>query len=109
MIRRVMTINGRRTSVRLEKGFWEALNDVAERRKMSVTQLVSEVDEGRGNGPLTGALRVAAVSYFREALNRPTSTTSLRRDGNDNYGRHQDNDRANSIQQTRYFAEQQPA
>lgn len=109
MIRRVMTINGRRTSVRLEKGFWEALADVAKRRTMTVAQLVSEVDEARGNAPLTGALRVAAVSYFREALNRPMGTSSLRRDGHDNCDRYKNNERANSSQQARYFTEQQPA
>jgi predicted DNA-binding ribbon-helix-helix protein len=93
MICRVMTINGRRTSVSLEKGFWEALDDVAKRRTMSVAQLASEVDEARGNSPLPGALRVAAVSYFREALNRPMGMSGLRQDGYDNGGHHQNNER----------------
>lgn len=70
MIRRVMTVSGRRTSLRMERGFWEALEDVARRRGLEIADLVSEIDHTRGNAPLTGALRVLAVSYFRELLHR---------------------------------------
>ncbi|MBP2307488.1 ribbon-helix-helix domain-containing protein [Azospirillum melinis] len=65
-----MTINGRRTSVRMERGFWEALEDVAQHRRLTMTDLVSQIDEGRGEAPLTRKLRVTAVSHFRELLNK---------------------------------------
>ncbi|WP_376957754.1 ribbon-helix-helix domain-containing protein [Azospirillum sp. A26] len=70
MISRAMKINGRRASVKLESGFWKALDDMARRRGISIIALISEIDRTRGTAPLTSALRVAAVSYFREALHR---------------------------------------
>lgn len=109
MIRRVMTINGRRTSVRMEKGFWEALDDVARRRGLAVADLVSEVDQVRGDNPLTGALRVRAVSYFRELLNRPAELASMCRTHHHDSGGCQDDYRTNSGQHARHLAEQQPA
>lgn len=79
-MRRVMMINGRRTSVRMEQGFWEALDDVARRRGLGLHDLVSEIDQARGNAPLTQALRVLAVSYFRELLNESPDCVSLERE-----------------------------
>lgn len=108
MIRRVMTINGRRTSVRMEKGFWEALDDVARRRGLAVADLVSEIDETRGDAPLTGALRVMAVSYFRELLHGTARPAGGRR-GNHYDSRQQDNERANHRQHIGHLPEQQPA
>ncbi|WP_377810638.1 ribbon-helix-helix domain-containing protein [Azospirillum sp. A29] len=73
-----MKINGRRTSVRLERGFWDALDDMARRRGLDIAILVSEVDQVRGDRPLVRALRVASVSYFREFLNRATDVGAAR-------------------------------
>lgn len=109
MIRRVMIINGRRTSVRMERGFWEALEDVAQHRRLAMADLVSQIDEGRGEAPLTGALRITAVSHFRELLNRPAELAGLCRSHHHDSGGHKDNDRANPGQHPRHLAEQQPA
>jgi len=78
MLCRNFVINDRRTSVRMEAEFWKALEEVARRRRMTVAALVSEVDRGRDGSPLTSALRVMAVRYFRETLNGSDATeTSL--------------------------------
>ena len=108
MIQRVMMINNRRTSVRLENGFWEALDDVARRRDLAVADLISEIDETRGDAPLTGALRVMAVSYFRELLHGTAKPAGGRR--RDHYdSRQQDNEGANRRRHAGHFPEQQPA
>lgn len=109
MMRRVMTINGRRTSVRMERGFWEALEDVAQHRRLTMTDLVSQIDEGRGEAPLTRELRITAVSHFRELLNRPAELAGLCRSHHHDGGGHKDYDRANPGQHVRHLAEQQPA
>lgn len=109
MICRVMTINGRRTSVRMERRFWEALEDVAQHRRLTMAALVSQIDERRGAAPLTRVLRITAVSHFRELLNRPADLAALCRPDHHDSGGHQDNDRANPGQQARHLAEQQPA
>lgn len=109
MIRRVMIINGRRTSVRMERGFWEALEDVAQHRRLTMADLVSQIDEGRGEAPLTRALRITAVSHFRELLNRPAELAGLCRSHHHDSGGHKDDYRANPGQHPRHLAEQQPA
>lgn len=65
MICRNLKINGRRTSVRMEQSYWDALDDVAKRRGLSMRELAAEVDSARGEGTLTDALRLTALAYFR--------------------------------------------
>nr|WP_295828336.1 ribbon-helix-helix domain-containing protein [uncultured Azospirillum sp.] len=77
MICRNLVINGRRTSIRMERGFWEALEEVARDRKLTIADLVSEADEVRSGAPLTRTLRVLAVSHFRELLNGATEAVGI--------------------------------
>lgn len=56
-----MTLEGHRTSVALEPEFWAALEQLADRRGISVTRIVGQVDAGRGDRPLASALRVYAL------------------------------------------------
>lgn len=70
MICRNLKVNGRRTSVRMEQSYWDALEDVARRRGVSVVALVAEVDLARGGGSLTDGLRLTALSYFRGLVNQ---------------------------------------
>ena len=55
--KRSVLVAGHRTSVSMEDAFWEALKELADRRGLSLNQLVAEVDEGR-SGNLSSALRV---------------------------------------------------
>ena len=52
-----MDIAGHRTSVSLEAPFWDALADIAARRKISINQLIAVIDKERA-GNLSSALRV---------------------------------------------------
>ena len=58
--KRSVLVAGHRTSVSLEDAFWEVLKELADRRGLSLNQLVAEVDEGR-LGNLSSALRVYAL------------------------------------------------
>ena len=58
--KRSVLVAGHRPSVSLEDAFWEALKELADRRGLSLNQLVAEVDEGR-SGNLSSALRVYAL------------------------------------------------
>ena len=58
--KRSVLVAGHRTSVSLEDAFWEVLKELADRRGMSINQLVAEVDERR-SGNLSSALRVYAL------------------------------------------------
>lgn len=58
-IKRSVTIAGHRTSISLEPPFWDALKELACRRKLSVNELVRKIDATRTEGAnLSSAVRV---------------------------------------------------
>jgi predicted DNA-binding ribbon-helix-helix protein len=57
-LKRSLTIAGHRTSLSLEPEFWEALRNAAALRGLSVSDLVSEIDQTRGSRNLSSAVRV---------------------------------------------------
>jgi len=61
--KRSLTIARHRTSVSLEEPFWAALADIAKAQGKSVASLVSEIDEGRSEGP-DGANLSAAIRLY---------------------------------------------
>lgn len=75
---RNVTVAGRRTSLRLEASMWEALAEIAERERLSVSNLctsikhrIDEQARARGSAPddsgvtLASAIRVFLAAYFR--------------------------------------------
>lgn len=74
-----LTVAGRRTSVRLEPLFWQALRQLAAAEGVSLNTLADRVDAVRGDGmALTAALRVVTIAYWRRrelrAVPRPVGT-----------------------------------
>lgn len=63
-----IVVEGRRTSVRLEASMWEGLQDIARRRRMTLNDLVTEIERNRDTPGLTAAIRVYIVNYYRSAL-----------------------------------------
>ncbi len=57
-LKRSLTIAGHRTSLSLEPEFWEALQQAAAARGLSVAALVNEIDQARGDRNLSSAVRV---------------------------------------------------
>jgi len=53
-----LVIAGHRTSISLERAFWEALQAIARRRQVSTAALVASLDADRGEANLSSALRV---------------------------------------------------
>lgn len=64
---RNVTVNGRRTSMRLEQEMWDALREICRREDMTVHELCSLIDDRRGLSSLTAATRVFILMYFRAA------------------------------------------
>jgi len=64
---RNVTVRGRRTSVRMERQLWDDLEGICEREGQTVSGIVTLVDDRRGDGGLTAALRIFIVSYYRAA------------------------------------------
>lgn len=57
-LKRSLTIAGHRTSLSLEPEFWDALQKAATARGLSTANLVSEIDQTRGERNLSSAVRV---------------------------------------------------
>ncbi|MEX2296646.1 MAG: ribbon-helix-helix domain-containing protein [Dongiaceae bacterium] len=64
---RNVRVAGRRTSVRLEQGFWQALDEIARREKTDVNALCDYAAKQRFGLGLTAALRLYTLLYFRTA------------------------------------------
>ncbi len=63
--KRSLTLKGHRTSISLENAFWQALQTIAEQQSKSVTNLVEEIDEHRGDTGLSTALRLYILKYYQ--------------------------------------------
>jgi predicted DNA-binding ribbon-helix-helix protein len=69
LINRNVTVNGRRTSIRLEPEMWDALEEISKREGVRVSDVVSRIDtHARQSGSgLTARVRVFVLGYFRAA------------------------------------------
>lgn len=68
LVSRNVTVNGHRTSIRLEPPMWEALSEICRREKLSIHQLASMIADRKGDETsFTAAVRVLAMTYFRAA------------------------------------------
>jgi predicted DNA-binding ribbon-helix-helix protein len=64
IVKRSVVIAGHRTSVSLEEAFWLELKLLADRRGISLNQLVGEID-GKRKGNLSSALRLHVLESLR--------------------------------------------
>jgi predicted DNA-binding ribbon-helix-helix protein len=75
LVIRNIVVAGRRTSVRLEPAMWEALREIARRRRLSLHMLVTEIARDRRASSLTAAIRVYIVDFYRTAAAAGSSPT----------------------------------
>lgn len=66
ILKRSIVVRGHKTSVSLEDEFWHALKDIASQRRMTTTELITEVDTNRQSGNLSSTLRLLVLSHYRE-------------------------------------------
>lgn len=65
-IKKSLILSGHKTSVALEKEFWEALEAIANKNNISTDALIQKIDQNDRNGSLASALRVFILSFFIE-------------------------------------------
>jgi predicted DNA-binding ribbon-helix-helix protein len=66
LVKRSFSLAGHRTSVALEKEFWDALIEIAEARGQPLSALVAAVDAERTpEQPLASSLRIFALRLQR--------------------------------------------
>lgn len=59
-------IEGHRTSVRLERDMWEALEDICERQGLGLNEMCTLVGRAHRSGGFTSSLRVFIMNYYRD-------------------------------------------
>ncbi len=59
-------IEGHRTSVRLERDMWEALEDICERERLGLNEMCTLVARAHRSGGFTSSLRVFIMNYYRD-------------------------------------------
>ena len=66
VVKRSIVVAGRKTSVSLEDTFWEALREIAHKRCMGVSELVSSINLQRERYNLSSAIRVFVFDWYRQ-------------------------------------------
>ena len=60
-----VVLDGHKTSVSLERAFWQALGEIAADRRVSLNTLIADIDRSRV-GNLSSALRLFVLAHYRE-------------------------------------------
>lgn len=75
MKKRSISIDGHRTSISLEDAFWDALQEIALQRDLSIQALIAQVEEERTLGGadlpsenLSSAVRVMILRHYRQSI-----------------------------------------
>ena len=67
LVNRNVTANRGRTSMRLEPELWEALQEICERERVTLGEVVRRIEKRGHPGGRTSAVRVHVLEYFRSA------------------------------------------
>ena len=68
VIKRSIVVAGHKTSVSLEDAFWSGLKEIAVKRLMTLSELVSAIDKQRQHTNLSSALRVFVLDFYRSQV-----------------------------------------
>ncbi|MCB5198023.1 ribbon-helix-helix domain-containing protein [Loktanella sp. TSTF-M6] len=67
-VKHSLTLRGHRTSVSLEREFWDAFRALALERGVALNALAAEIDASRGDVGLASAIRVAVLTDLQSRL-----------------------------------------
>jgi predicted DNA-binding ribbon-helix-helix protein len=65
IVKRSIVIAGHKSSISLEDDFWRALKEIAARRNMRLSELVTSIDSDRSHTNLSSAIRLFVLNFFR--------------------------------------------
>jgi predicted DNA-binding ribbon-helix-helix protein len=68
VIKRSIVIAGHKTSVSLEDAFWKGLKESAMRRDLTLSEMVSAMNNERAQGNLSSALRLFVLDNYRAQI-----------------------------------------
>ena len=67
IVKHSLAIAGHRTSISLERAFWEGLKSIAAEHGVSLAALVASIDAERGEANLSSAIRVFVLNSARSS------------------------------------------
>jgi predicted DNA-binding ribbon-helix-helix protein len=70
IVKRSIGIDGHKTSISLEDAFWQALKEIADARKTTLSNTVASIDIDRRQGNLSSCIRLFVLEYYRSRLNQ---------------------------------------
>jgi predicted DNA-binding ribbon-helix-helix protein len=65
VVKHSVTIAGRRTSISLENEFWGELRKIAAQRKLSLGELILEIEANKQHTNLCSAIRLFVLGVYR--------------------------------------------
>lgn len=77
VFKRSIFINGQKTSVSLEKEFWESLQAIAKQKDTTTSKLAEEIARHRTTENLSSAIRIFVFNYFCSRVGGQTASSSL--------------------------------
>lgn len=75
--KRSIVIGDHKTSVSLEEAFWNGMKEIAVGRRITLSNLVSEIDRNRDQGNLSSAIRLQVLAHYRDQTTQPNLPGSL--------------------------------
>jgi predicted DNA-binding ribbon-helix-helix protein len=74
--KRSIFINGQKTSVSLEKEFWEGLQAIAKQKDTTASKLTEEIARRRTTANLSSAIRIFVFNHYRPLETAPMADSS---------------------------------
>jgi len=68
--KRSIIVGRHKTSVSLEAAFWQALREIADERRETLSQVVASIDKERPFANLSSAIRLFVLEYYRDRQQR---------------------------------------
>jgi predicted DNA-binding ribbon-helix-helix protein len=74
---RSVLIAGSKTSLRLEEAFWVGLQEIADKRSMTLSGLIGTIDAQRQHGNRSSAVRLFVLEFYRTQVSDANSAISV--------------------------------
>jgi predicted DNA-binding ribbon-helix-helix protein len=77
--KRSIVVQGHKTSLSLETGFWLATKEIAAQEGTPVSKLVARIDTDREHANLSSTIRVYVLDYYRRIADRDARAGKAKR------------------------------
>jgi predicted DNA-binding ribbon-helix-helix protein len=65
VVKRSIVVGGHKTSVSLEEPFWTSMKEISQQLRVTLSELVSEIDTNRQQSNLSSAIRLFVLDHFK--------------------------------------------